>query len=460
MKKLFIVLFICAVSYSNLYSQLANQNTYLLKNLDQYSAYSALWGYTAPDGREYAILGTQVGTSFIDITDSANIREVDSVKGLNSGWREMKTYSHYAYIVSEATNSGLQIVDLQYLPDSVRLVKTWSYAGYTKTHSIQQSGHYLYLNGGNATANGGVTVVDVTDPENPVKMGQWGTLYVHDCRVLNDTIWASNIYTGETSIIDATNKSTLDFVRTWRSYPTSEVSTHNSAFSSDRSYLYTTNEISNPNGKLNVWNIEDINNITFIREWMPTGITTAIVHNIETYGDFAVIAHYRAGIRILNISDPSNPVEVAWYDTYPSSNSASYSGCWGVYKFESGKVIGSDMSSGLFVIKTTFPLTGIAGSNNITPDDYTLSQNYPNPFNPSTKISFSLKENSFVSLKIYDLQGRIVANVINDRRDGGNYEVSVDANNFGLSSGTYFYKIQINSDNGNFTDTKKMFLIK
>ncbi|MBK8551008.1 MAG: choice-of-anchor B family protein [Ignavibacteria bacterium] len=265
MKKLFIVLFICAVSYSNLYSQLANQNTYLLKNLDQYSAYSALWGYTAPNGREYAILGTQVGTSFIDITDSANIREVDSVKGLNSGWREMKTYSHYAYIVSEATNSGLQIVDLQYLPDSVRLVKTWSYAGYTKTHSIQQSGHYLYLNGGNATANGGVTVVDVQDPENPVKLGQWGTLYVHDCRVLNDTIWASNIYTGETSIINATNKSTLEFVRTWRSFPTSEVSTHNSAFSPDRNYLYTTNEISTPNGKLNVWNIEDINNITFIR---------------------------------------------------------------------------------------------------------------------------------------------------------------------------------------------------
>ncbi|MBK8551007.1 MAG: T9SS type A sorting domain-containing protein [Ignavibacteria bacterium] len=162
----------------------------------------------------------------------------------------------------------------------------------------------------------------------------------------------------------------------------------------------------------------------------------------------------------MNISDPSNPIEVAWYDTYPSSNSASYSGCWGVYKFASGKIIGSDMSSGLFVIKTTFPLTGIAGNNNISPDDYTLSQNYPNPFNPSTKISFSLKDNSFVSLKIYDLQGRIVANVINDRRDGGNYEVSVDANNFGLSSGTYFYKIQINSDNGNFTDTKKMFLIK
>ncbi len=459
MKKLLFILFIFIILYTDSKSQLPNQNTYLLKNLDQYSSYSALWGYTAPNGREYAILGTQVGTSFIDITDSANIREVDSVKGLNSGWREMKTYSHYAYIVSEATNSGLQIVDLQYLPDSVRLVKTWSYAGYTKTHSIQQSGHYLYLNGGNATLNGGVTVVDVVDPENPVKLGQWSTMYVHDCRVLNDTIWASNIYTGQTSIINATNKSSLEFVRTWRSYPTSEVSTHNCAFSSNNKYLYTTNEITSPNGRLNVWNVEDINNITFVREWMPTGITTAIVHNIETYGNYAIVAHYRAGIRILDISDPSNPTEVAWYDTYPSSNSASYSGCWGVYKFASGKIIGSDISGGLFVIKTSFSLTGNSVNNN-SPHEYTLSQNYPNPFNPTTTIKFTLKENSSVKLKVFNMQGREVADVINDRRDGGNYEILFDAGKYNLSSGSYFYTIQISSNGKNFTETKKMFLVK
>ncbi|HMQ68512.1 MAG TPA: choice-of-anchor B family protein [Ignavibacteria bacterium] len=461
MRKFFLVLTLFSISCGFTYSQLPNQNTYLLRNLDQYSSYSALWGYTAPDGREYALLGTQVGTSFVDITDSANIHEVDSVKGLNSSWREMKTYSHYAYIVSEATNSGLQIVDLQYLPDSVHLVKTWSYSGYTKTHSIQQSGHYIYLNGGNSAANGGVTVLDVSDPENPVKQGQWTTLYVHDCRILNDTIWASNIYTGETSIIDATNKNSLGIVRTWRSYPTSEVSTHNSDFSADRKYLYTTNEISSPNGKLNVWNIEDLNNITFIREWQPTGITTAIVHNIECYDNIAVIAHYRAGIRILDISTPSNPVEVAWYDTYPSSNSASYSGCWGVYKFPSGKIIGSDISNGLFVIKTTFPLTGASNNSlNVQPADYSLNQNYPNPFNPSTKISFSLKQNSDVKLKIFNTEGREIAELINDTRDGGNYEVVFDASEYSLSSGTYFYTINISNQNQNYSQTKKMFLIK
>lgn len=461
MKKLLIISFlILCSSYS--YSQLANQNTYLLKNIDVAGrSYSALWGYTAPDGREYAILGYNRGTSFIDITDSANIREVDTLTGLTSSWREMKTYSHYAYIVSEATNSKLQIVDLQYLPDSVSLVATWSYAGYTKTHSISQSGNYLYLNGGNAASSvGGVAVVDVSNPVSPVKMGEWNTEYVHDCRVQNDTIWAANVYTGKMSIINASNKSSLQFVRNWQAYPQSAVSTHNCAFPVTRDYIYTTNEVSSPAGKLNVWDIRDLNNITFVRDWQPTGITTAIVHNIETYGNYAVIAHYTAGIRILNISNPSNPVEVAWYDTYPSSNSTNFSGCWGVYKFSSGKIIGSDISNGLFVIKTNFIMTEIPEENNSTAKDYKLNQNFPNPFNPVTNIKFSLKENSKVSLKIYSIQGKEVADIINDRRDGGDYEINFDAGKYNLNSGVYFYTLNVNNRSNSFSETKKMILTK
>lgn len=461
MKKILIISFlILCSSYS--YSQLANQNTYLLKNIDVAGrSYSALWGYTAPDGREYAILGYNRGTSFIDITDSANIREVDTLTGLTSSWREMKTYSHYAYIVSEATNSKLQIVDLQYLPDSVSLVATWSYAGYTKTHSISQSGNYLYLNGGNAASSvGGVAVVDVSNPVSLVKMGEWNTEYVHDCRVQNDTIWAANVYTGKMSIINASNKSSLQFVRNWQAYPQSAVSTHNCAFPVTRDYIYTTNEVSSPAGKLNVWDIRDLNNITFVRDWQPTGITTAIVHNIETYGNYAVIAHYTAGIRILNISNPSNPVEVAWYDTYPSSNSTNFSGCWGVYKFSSGKIIGSDISNGLFVIKTNFIMTEIPEENNSTAKDYKLNQNFPNPFNPVTNIKFSLKENSKVSLKIYSIQGKEVADIINDRRDGGDYEINFDAGKYNLNSGVYFYTLNVNNRSNSFSETKKMILTK
>lgn len=453
------LILLVVLSVSESYSQLPNQNTYLLRNLNQHytsTLYSAVWGYVAPNGREYAILGCPGGTAFIDVTDSADIHEVDYLTGLNSSWREMKTYSHYAYIVSEATNSKLQIVDLQYLPDSVHLVNTWSYTGYTRTHTISQSGHYLYLNGGNSASNGGITVLDVINPENPVKLGQWTSLYVHDCRVDNDTIYAANINEGKVSIINATNKSLLSTVVTFNNLIGG--GPHNTALSTNRKRLFVTDEIGSAPYLLKVWNIENKSNPVYVTSWQPTGITTSIVHNIETYGNWAIVAHYSAGIRILNITNPDAPQEIAWYDTYPSNNAESYNGCWGVYMLPSGKIIASDRQTGLYVIKTNFPMTGAGNQNNITstPESYNLSQNYPNPFNPSTKINYSLPVNGFVSLKVFDILGNEVSNLVSENQNSGNYEVDFNAGSYGLSSGIYFYTLQ----SGNFKETKKMNLIK
>jgi hypothetical protein len=83
-----------------------------------------------------------------------------------------------------------------------------------------------------------------------------------------------------------------------------------------------------------------------------------------------------------------------------------------------------------------------------------LNQNYPNPFNPSTKISFSIPQSGFVSLKIYDLTGREVANLVNNRMEAGTYEYDFDGTK--LTSGIYFYRINA----GAYSETLKMMLIK
>lgn len=88
------------------------------------------------------------------------------------------------------------------------------------------------------------------------------------------------------------------------------------------------------------------------------------------------------------------------------------------------------------------------------PTVYELSQNYPNPFNPSTIINFSLPEAGVVSIKIYDILGKEVADLVNEQKSAGNYSVSFDASN--LPTGTYVYKIT----SGNFTATRKMLLLK
>jgi len=85
---------------------------------------------------------------------------------------------------------------------------------------------------------------------------------------------------------------------------------------------------------------------------------------------------------------------------------------------------------------------------------YKLEQNYPNPFNPSTKITFSIKDAGFVSLKVYDLLGREVATLVNERRSAGIYDVNFNASSLG--SGVYFYTLS----SGGFSQTKKMMLVK
>jgi hypothetical protein len=88
------------------------------------------------------------------------------------------------------------------------------------------------------------------------------------------------------------------------------------------------------------------------------------------------------------------------------------------------------------------------------PEAYTLSQNYPNPFNPTTVISYSVPEKSDVTLKVFNLLGQEVAQLVNEVKNVGTHEVSFNAKN--LTSGVYFYTIKA----GNFTSTRKMMLIK
>jgi len=102
-------------------------------------------------------------------------------------------------------------------------------------------------------------------------------------------------------------------------------------------------------------------------------------------------------------------------------------------------------------------LNEIVGINQISktlPDKYSLSQNYPNPFNPSTIIKFQIKDLRFVTLKVYDINGKEIITLVNEKLNPGEYESSFDGS--GFPSGVYFYKLST----GNYSETKKMVLIK
>jgi len=101
-----------------------------------------------------------------------------------------------------------------------------------------------------------------------------------------------------------------------------------------------------------------------------------------------------------------------------------------------------------------FGITVVNKENKELPTQFSLEQNYPNPFNPSTTIKYSIPNNQFVRIKIFDMLGREVATLVNQVKAPGNYEVKFDGGK--LSSGVYIYKMQA----GNYSEVKKMLLMK
>ena len=106
-------------------------------------------------------------------------------------------------------------------------------------------------------------------------------------------------------------------------------------------------------------------------------------------------------------------------------------------------------------------LVSVQEKTNNQPNNYELFQNYPNPFNPNTKIQYSIPKESFVTIKVYDILGKEITTLVNERKAIGNYSFNFNANN--LPSGVYFYRMQAipeGRQTGSFVSTKKFVLLK
>lgn len=117
--------------------------------------------------------------------------------------------------------------------------------------------------------------------------------------------------------------------------------------------------------------------------------------------------------------------------------------------------LGSDSTTSnvnIVVLKTN--TVGVNSISSVVPTEHKLYTNYPNPFNPTTKIKFEIPKDEFVKITVYDLSGKAVSELVNERLKAGVYET--DFNGASLASGTYFYKIETS----NFVETRKMVLIK
>ena len=346
---------------------------------------SDIWGYDDPvTGKAIAIVGRVDGTSFVDITDPSrpvylgDLPKTAASPG--SFWREIKTYKHYAFIVSDgARNHGMQIFDLDRLR-GVRTPQTFTEdAHYGVAHSVHDivadtASGFIYLTGSNAggeMCGGGLHMVDVHDPQHPKfagcfsdpQTGRQGTGYTHDAQCV--------VYHGPTvkyqghqiclgwnethlSIADVTDKAHPVAISR-ATYPNVGYA-HQGWLTDDHRYAYEDDELDEIQGFVDgtrtlIWDVSDLENPILGGQYISKNKATD--HNLWLVGNTMYQSNYVSGLRVLDITDRLHPKEIGYFDTHPvGPDEPGFEGTWGNYPFfKSGVVAVSSMSEGLFILK-------------------------------------------------------------------------------------------------------------
>ena len=338
----------------------AQLNAEQIGTLDYDVDVNDVWGYVAPDGTEYALLGLYDGMAVISLADPANPTEVGRVRGQDSNWRDIKSYGDYAYVVADQGDAGLTVIDLRRLPDSISYT-TQQYTvpgferAFVRAHNlyIDEEQGLLYTAGGDRNLNdGGILVFDVAaDPLAPPLVAVGPDIYAHDVYVQDGVMYASEIYRGRIALYDVTD---IDSVIELGQAPTPFSFTHNAWTTADGRTVFTTDE--RANASVAAFDITNYGDIRLLDEYRPLSSlnTRTIPHNVHVIDDFLSISHYTDGLRVVDASDPANLIEVANYDTWAGAD-GGFNGAWGAYPFlPSGLTLVSDRATGLHVINVAY----------------------------------------------------------------------------------------------------------
>jgi choice-of-anchor B domain-containing protein len=440
---------------------------------------SDLWGWTdSTTGREYALSALSNSTAFVDVTDPVNpifLGRLDS-NDQNNSWRDVKVYKDHAFIVGDNVGAhGMQVFDLTKLrgvttPQDFAADAIYDEDNLGSCHNIviNEDSGIAYLVGcktappvagttvgGSRLFNGGPIFVDLSDPKNPVKINAYADAgYSHDAQVItyngpDPRYNGKEIYVGSNedrvTILDVTDKGNVVKLAEVTYGQTGY--THQGWFTDDHRYFILGDELDEQNFGGNtrtlVFDFNDLENPVLSSTYF--GPTLAIDHNGYVKGNEYHMASYRAGLRVLDITNISaatdSMTEIGSFDTYPGDNAASFNGAWSVYPyFASGNILINDLERGLFVVrKSGSPLninTEIARTN------FSI---FPNPAKSQTTITIG--NNKMVeSVQVYSILGQKIIDKKNLKQPKYILKTAI------LEKGIYFIKI-----NGKMT---KKFIVE
>lgn len=357
-----------------------------------------VWGWTDPwSGREYALVGRMDGTAFVDVTDPHDPTYLGSLPATVGSpitiWRDVKVFRDHAFVVAGGTEGhGMQVFDLTQLRDVTEprdFAPTAVYTGIGSAINVAINAEtgFAYLTGstGGETCGGGLHMVDIRNPVDPVfagcfadpETGRRGTGTSHDTQCVvyrgpDDDYQGREICvsSNETaiSVADVTDRDDPVAVA-HASYPVVAYA-HQGWLTDDHRHFYLGDELDEATGWVDgqrtlVWDMTDLDEPILAAEHY--GPDNDPEHNLYVSGNRLYLALKRSGLRVLDISDRARPVEAGYFDTTPEDTSPAempptgvrtlsgatrFDGAWSVYPFfASGNVLVSSRSEGLFVVR-------------------------------------------------------------------------------------------------------------
>ena len=365
-----------------------------------------VWEYIDPNnGNVYAIIGGN-GMSVVDVTDPTNptqVAHVTTVPGF-----DVKVWQNYVYCVNGGSGNAF-IVDIA---DPTNPVIA---GNFPSSHNI-----FIDDNGFMYASFPDLSIYDLNpDPLNPTLLTVVGS-EGHDATVRGNLLIDCHGFVG-TNLYDVTDPSSPILLANITD-PTVTYH-HQGEISSDGNYLYINDELSNnPTPDISVWDISDIANPVRVSDFADQATT----HNMYVIGDYAYVSYYTAGLRVFDISDPSQLVLADEYYTNPASGEG-FAGAFGVYPSPvTGNIYIND-SDGVFVFKFE-PIFSIDDKDNL---NFSMA---PNPANDQTILS--LDNETVQSVQVHTLLGTTLYE--EEVPDGiTNYTLDVSI----FASGTYFVTV-------------------
>jgi len=374
------------------------------------SRYSDCYGFTWKN-EEYAVIGSTEGTHIYHISAENELVPKGFIPGryihTSVNHRDYATYRHYLYAVCDEGVSDLQIIDFQYLPDSVHLVKEDSIQ-FGRVHNIfidtteQKFYSLIHRSTVNTqTIEKPMKIFSLADPLNLVELwsGPNDVAEVHDAYVKDGLAFLNCGYDG-LRIYDFTNITSPTYLESLTFYQDQGYNHQGWLTPDGTTYLFA-DETAGKRVKRCSWNGTNLS----ISSYFGTGfLDGSVPHNIMANDTFCFVAYYNLGLHIYDLRYPQ-PLEVAYYDTYPTTSFFPMNGNWGVYTLlPSKRILAADRQYGLFLLGFDESVLSSGIGEGVTL--------FPNPSGETpTTIRFP-NNSSEISYSVYDLSGNVVQEVV------------------------------------------------